>query len=190
MLDGRVIAGDPGGPHTYTARTFSSQRYEMKLFSSYGHPVPRVAGRDQRAGRSAAARILRTEFSDERDVFAMDITAAYEVPELRSLVRTFEHVRAPEPALVIADEWTADAPVQFETAITTRSSWRQERPLLLILDAGEGRRVQIAIEAPSGGVRVESEKIEEDCLPFERIAIRVVEPAAAGRVVLRCSPVR
>lgn len=190
VLDGRVLAGDPGGPHTYTARTFSSQRYSMKLFSSYGHPVPRVGGCDQRSGRAAAARILHVSFADDRDVLSMDLAAAYEVPGLRSLVRTFEHIRSPLPELRITDEWMADVAIEFETAITTRTAWRLEEPALLTLDDGEGRRVVVRFEAPNGGVRIEREKIEEDCEPFERIGIRVVRPTASGRISMRCVPYR
>ena len=160
----------------------------MRLFSSYGHPVPRVAGRNQKGGRTAAARILRTAFSDERDVIEMDITAAYDVPGLRSLVRTFEFVRGPNAALVITDAWASDAPLDFETAITTRSAWRCDGPLALTLDAGERRSVAVTIEAPENRIEISSETIEEDCVPFTRIALRTVRPFPQGIVVVRCSP--
>ena len=39
----KFVSRDPGG-EVYTARTFSSRRYEGQLLNSFGHPVPRVAG--------------------------------------------------------------------------------------------------------------------------------------------------
>ena len=46
---------DPGA-EVYTARTFSSKRYDSGVLNSFGHPVPRVAGKLQRSGRQAEAK--------------------------------------------------------------------------------------------------------------------------------------
>ncbi|MCX5685676.1 MAG: heparinase II/III family protein, partial [Planctomycetota bacterium] len=54
---------DPGA-EVYTARTFSSRRYDSKLLNSFGHAVPVVAGQLQRTGRDAQAKVLRADFTD------------------------------------------------------------------------------------------------------------------------------
>ncbi|MCH5374038.1 MAG: heparinase II/III-family protein, partial [Planctomycetes bacterium] len=67
---------DPGSEQ-YTARTFSSRRYESGVLNSFGHSVPRVAGQLQRNGRAAAAKIVRTEFTDTQDTLVLDLRDAY-----------------------------------------------------------------------------------------------------------------
>jgi len=52
VLGDRPLLLDPGG-EVYTARTFSSRRYESNVLNSFGHPVPLVAGKLQRTGRKA-----------------------------------------------------------------------------------------------------------------------------------------
>ena len=79
-LDGRTPLVDPGS-EVYTARTFSDRRYESNVLNSFGHPVPRVAGQLQQTGRQAAAKVLKTEFTDKADTLVMDISSAYAVKE-------------------------------------------------------------------------------------------------------------
>ena len=188
VLGGQILAGDPGGPNFYNARTFSGQRYTaFKLFSSYGHPVPRVDGIDQRPGRDAAAKVLKIETAPEADTLALDLRAAYPVPALRQLVRTFAYARGAAPSLVVRDEFAADKPVAFEVALTTRAAWRKLSDTQLELSLG-GRRMTADIAAPACGVDVTSEKIDEDCVPFERIAIRLKQPQAAAQLAVTLRP--
>ena len=80
-LAGKAPFLDPGREE-YTGRTFSSQRYESNVLNSYGHPVPRVAGKLQSQGRSAAVRVVETVFTDEMDTVA-DLAERYSYGELR-----------------------------------------------------------------------------------------------------------
>ena len=50
-----------------------------------------------------------------------------------------------------------------------------------------GQRLLADIEAPAG-IEVSSETIREDCLPFERIAIRLRAPLPSGRVTILFRP--
>jgi len=80
VVSGRsMIVCDPGA-EVYTARTFSARRYDSDVLSSFGHPVPVVAGQLQRTGADARARVLRTEFGEAQDVLALDLRAAYAFP--------------------------------------------------------------------------------------------------------------
>lgn len=190
VLGGQILVGDPGGPNFYNARTFSNVRYTaFKLFSSLGHPVPLVAGQAQRPGREAAARILpeAATATPAGDTFAIDLRSAYPVPELKSLVRTFRYSRGSQPALRVQDELHAEKPVSFETALTTRAKWKRASEYQLEFAAG-GQRLLADIEPPPGGVDISAEKIEEDCVPFERIAVRLRQPLAAGRLAITFRP--
>jgi len=99
---------DPGG-EVYTARTFSKDRYQSKLLNSYGHPVPVVAGKLQRAGAEARAVIVAKSFTDEADTYAMDLRSAYEVPELQVLQRSFVYDRTGTGSLTVTDTFAFTA---------------------------------------------------------------------------------
>ena len=93
MLGGVMMSGDPGGTQ-YTALTFSRKRYTIPLLASYGHPVPVLNNRYQQAGRKYAAKIISTDFSEEKEKVVMDIAGAYpEEANVKSVVRTFEYDR-------------------------------------------------------------------------------------------------
>ncbi|MDR1280789.1 MAG: heparinase II/III-family protein [Opitutaceae bacterium] len=91
VRDGALVLSDLGAD-TYNRAVFQSGlRYTSGVNNSFGHPVPRVAGKLQRTGKDARAITLRTGFTDARDLWEIDITSAYapDVPELRILTRTF-----------------------------------------------------------------------------------------------------
>ena len=117
MLDGVEMCGDPGG-EVYTRRTFSKDRYVSKMLNSYGHPVPVVGGRLQRTGRKAAAKVLKTSFTEGVDTIVLDCTAAYDVPELKSLVRTLVFDRRKGTA-TITDKVSFAKPTAFEVPVIT-----------------------------------------------------------------------
>ena len=100
---------DPGA-EVYTARTFSARRYQSKVLNSFGHAVPRVAGRLQETGRQAAAKILKTDFTDQADTLLMDISSAYKVEGLKKLERTFVFSRAGAGKLTVSDAVEFDEP--------------------------------------------------------------------------------
>ena len=69
---------DPGG-EIYTARTFSSRRYDSQVLNSYGNAVPVIGGRLQRTGAEARAIVRRADFTDQEDTLTLDIRSAYDV---------------------------------------------------------------------------------------------------------------
>jgi hypothetical protein len=183
----RAVLLDPG-PETYTARTFSSRRYESRLLSSYGHPVPVVAGRLQREGADARARVLRLDTTPLADTLVLDIASAYPVPELRKLERTFVYSRAGAGSLTVIDRVELAAPRSFATALVTRGEARQEADgSLVILDGDQAVRVSI----DSGGQpwRLTSEVIhEEAAVTPTRLAIELVSPVTEAAVTLKITP--
>jgi len=152
--------GDPGS-EVYTSRTFSSRRYESGVLNSWGHPVPRVAGQLQRAGRRAAATVLRTDFTDAKDTFVLDLRAAYDVEELTQLERTFVFDRQGRGSFRVTDRVAFDSPQRFGTALVTFQKWREEGPGRLVI--GEGNNaVEVLLEATAeAGVTMPSLQAEE-----------------------------
>jgi hypothetical protein len=178
-----VLVCDPGAI-PYTAKTFSPQRYDYKTIASYGHPVPLIAGKEQRPGADVIAKILVTDFSDRKDIFSMDITSAYDVPELKSLVREFIYSRKTQQSLQVVDIYEFSNPQSFETAIITRAKWEQISPNRLILQ-GKNEKLLVTITAANCGFSIHDEEIsEEKGLPYTRIGIKLNAPQKTGKVTL------
>lgn len=178
---------DPGS-EVYTARTFSSRRYESNLLNSYGHPVPRVAGQLQRTGREAAAEVLQADFSDERDVLALDLSAAYDVPELQTLTRTFEYSRVGEGALTVRDRVEFTQPAEFETAFITDGGWLERDDGTLVAWEVD-RAVQIEVTVDGASFDIEADEIHEEARAQPtRIAVHLSQPFEAATVTAVIMP--
>ena len=111
-----IVTGDVGG-EVYTRRTFSKDRYESKVLNSYGHPVPRVNGHLQGTGRQYRASVIEATAGEKCDRFTLDLTRAYDCPELVSLVRSFDIDRSGK--IVITDKVKFLKPSSFEDPILT-----------------------------------------------------------------------
>jgi len=182
---------DPGA-EVYTARTFSGRRYESNVLNSYGHPVPRVAGKLQKTGSKARGQVVRTEFTDAADTLVLDLRSAYGVKEVERLERTFVYSRAGAGSLTVTDDVVFATPQAFETALVTLGKWEQEKPgTLVVRDSGDAVRVEIAVTG--GEFEVAAEAIKEDVkahsLPT-RIAVRMKQPVAKARVTMTVTPVK
>lgn len=183
----RPILLDPGS-ETYTARTFSSHRYDSKLLNSFGHPVPVVAGQLQKEGAQSQAKVLKTEFSDAQDTFQLDIASAYRVPELKTLTRTFVYSRNGKGALNVSDHVQFSEPKSFGTAVLTLGSWKQQADgSLLVFDVNEAARIDI----DSGGraFSIDAEEIHEDApVAPTRLGINLKEPVTDATITLKITP--
>ncbi len=184
----RAVLLDPGG-ETYTARTFSSERYVSDLLNSYGHPVPVVAGELQSTGREAAADVLSTDFAEERDEIVMDISAAYEVPGLTRLEREFIYDRTGAGSFTVADTVEFAEAQSFETALITDGDWeRQEDGTLLIWDAS--RALEVEVDAGGAEWELVVDRIEEDArVQPTRLGIRLAGPVTEGSISTTMTPV-
>ena len=146
LMNGELVAGDVGG-EVYTARTFSSHRYDSKVINSYEHPVPRVGGRLQLQGREAAARVVKTDFTDARDTVVLDIAKAYDCPTLAELTRTFSFDRAARTATV-TDLVRFTAPTDFESPIMTTKPDLLKGHYSVTATGGDWEEVEEKMENP------------------------------------------
>jgi hypothetical protein len=106
------------GAGEYTKDYFGPARYAALHPSAQGHSVPLLDGRAQRAGRDAAATVLSYWDSATGLDFVLDLTAAYDVPGLRRLRRTFRW-RRPD-RLTVLDEVVADRPMELAELFISR----------------------------------------------------------------------
>ena len=188
-LDDKPLLLDPGG-EVYTARTFSSRRYESNVLNSCGHPVPLVNGKLQQTGRQARGRVVRDEFTEDSDTLVLDISSAYDVPELDTLQRKFVYSRQGSGSLTVTDEVAFSAPCNFGTALITFDDWQQRSDSsLLVRDQDKTLRVEIHVKGAA--FKIQAETIEEDLsgrkLPT-RLGINLTEPVSRAVVTLVITP--
>ncbi|UCF14870.1 MAG: hypothetical protein JSW59_15785, partial [Phycisphaerales bacterium] len=180
---------DPGG-EVYTARTFSSRRYDSDVLNSFGHPVPVVAGKLQRTGSRARGEVVHHEFTDSTDSLILDISSAYDVPQLKKLERRFVYSRLGAGSLTVTDEVTFSRPCEFGTALITFYKWKKvSSSSLTIYDQEEVLSLNIAVSG--AGFEIKPETIEEDLsggrLPT-RLGINLTRPVNHAVVSLIISP--
>lgn len=65
------------GVETYSAKTFSSRRYDIWTMQSAFHNLPNFDGYQQAAGKTFAAGHIRTRIEDDVAVIALDLAGAY-----------------------------------------------------------------------------------------------------------------
>ena len=183
------LAGDPGGPHAYDNKTFGPERYTYKILNSFGHPVPVVAGKLQRDATKVHPKVLKTKFTAAQDEIQIDLKPAYDVPELKKLVRAMTFSRAGAGAVTIRDTVSFATPQTFEVAIQTLGTfWRVDEQTIEIEFAGKKLRAEV--QTPDG-FELTEERIEELGAPvFTRIGIKLKRPLLAGEVSVAFTPVQ
>jgi hypothetical protein len=175
---------DPGSTE-YTALTFSARRYESKILNSWGHPVPVVAGHLQETGKEAAAKVIKTDFSDGKDVLVLDMRGAYRVEGLEKLERRFEYMRDGGGTFIVQDSVQFARPEKFGTCLITIGEWKEMGDgKLVITDRGES--LEVSIEAEGGKVEVTGDVIDESLhsqkAVVKRIGIEFLEPVVDARI--------
>lgn len=185
-LEGVLMVGDPGGPHTYSAATFSPQRYDVHpSISSFGHPVPTVNGKTQRAGREAQAKVLDTTFNDAEDRFTLDLKSAYADETLSRLERHFVYGRAGNGSLTITDHFTFTQPGIFEVALCTHGEWKQLDEKTVEFKR-QGKILRATVETPPGAhVAITAQKIEDSAPAFTRLSLKLLQPSLEGELTVR-----
>ncbi len=189
VVDDRALLVDPG-KEVYTRRSDSPQRYDSNVLNSFGHSVPIVAGKLQKSGQDAKGEIVRTEFTDDKDTFVIDMRTAYEVPELEKIQRTFEFSRVGAGSFTVTDEVKFSEPKSFGTALITFDKWKKVgENSLLVYDSQKAVRVDIEIEG--GEFEITAEEIKEDMpnkvLPI-RLGINITKPVTEAVIKMKITP--
>ncbi|MEV4410959.1 heparinase II/III family protein [Catellatospora sp. NPDC049609] len=136
---------DDLGAGEYTAAYFRSGRYDVLQPSSLGHSVPVVDGEVQLPGRDRAAKVLRYHADGGTVCFDLDLTAAYQVAGLRSLVRRFHWW--PQGRLELTDEIDTERALPVDEIFISR-----RRPSLSAGSADWDGLVTLARACPQASV--------------------------------------
>lgn len=78
------------GAGLYTKQYFGEERYSILCNSSAGHSVPIINGCFQSEGAQFSSQVLEVDLSENKDRFKLELSAAYEIPDLLKLERLFE----------------------------------------------------------------------------------------------------
>jgi hypothetical protein len=188
-LKSTQIVGDPGGPGFYDADTFSNKRYTYRLLNSFGHPVPEIDGKLQLDATRVHPTIVSTSFTPREDSIAMDITPAYDDPNLKKVFRTMRYSRAHDGPTVmffgsieITDQFDLNGPADIVESFPTHGTMKQIDDKTIEIDY-EDARLRVSIDAP-GGFTLTQDKIDDMGNPFLRIGARI-HLATSGKVVMR-----
>jgi hypothetical protein len=186
MIGDQQVILDPGSVE-YTRTTFSKDRYTIKKLSSYGHPVPLIAGQEQTAGRTSQAVILRHEFTEETDTLAMDLKSAYPVTELEKLERTFVYSRQGTGSLEVTDVVEYSEPQTFETALITYGTYEKTGANTLEVTE-KGKTAAVEIDSGENSIEIADDLIESTNGSPRRIAVRFEKPVKKGQISMRIWP--
>lgn len=172
---------DPG-PEVYSRQSFGRERYTFSLLNSFGHCVPVVAGKLQRTGRGAKGVILKTDFTDEQDTVVMDMTSAYDVPELKSLIRTFVFNR-PDKTITVTDAVEFTEPKDFSTALISRSNVKAYKPERHFIYGGLDACLDVNITASTAfTAKTERLILQFDRLGPYRLSATLEQPVEKGAI--------
>ncbi len=110
------------GVETYTAKTFSDQRYEIWTMQSAFHNLPTINGIMQKNGREYEAKGIRYNATEKSATFRLDISSAFpEEAEVRSWIRTITLNRGKN--VIIQDKYELEE--ARENLQMTLMSWRK-----------------------------------------------------------------
>jgi len=103
--DGKPVFIDVG-VETYTAKTFSKDRYDIWTMQSAFHNLPTVNGIMQHAGEAYRAAKVKYSSNDEMAEVSLDIASAYPGEAgIRSWIRTCRMIRGPKARIEVIDDF-------------------------------------------------------------------------------------
>jgi hypothetical protein len=184
-MGGVQPVGEPGGPLFYNANTFNSHRLEFKLMNSFGHPVPEIGGHLQLDATTVKVSVPAHSLSDAADSITIDMTNAYDAPELKNLKRTLVHSRAGAGSVTVTDAFELNKATEIVESLPTHGTWQKldDKTVLFTLD---GQKVRAVVDAPVPFTFAET-KVDEYRNPFTRVEVHVPLPGS-GKISITLTP--
>jgi hypothetical protein len=123
------------GVETYSAKTFSSKRYEIWTMQSAYHNLPTIGGVMQKEGQQYAARDVHYRADDASAEFSLDLARAYPAEAgVKTWQRRLRLDRA-RNQVTVSDRYTAaQAPRELTLTLMTPLRMTQSGPGTLTLD--------------------------------------------------------
>ncbi len=188
LIDNEPVAGDIGAP-SYTAGAFDK---DNPARSSWGHPVPRVAGKLQSNGIEFKGEVTSTSFSEGEDVAILDIMPAYEIDGLELLERTMTNTKAGMGTITVADKFKSSKAIEFGTAIMVNVEY-SIKGNTITLNTGN-HKVLVTVEAEGGKVKLTDERVQVEHLRTGRKSYRIgvdfTQPLTEGKISVKYTPIK
>ena len=187
------LDGQPGiidvGRETYTAQTFSGNRYDLWFTRGSAHNAPVVNGFEQKDGRDYQA--TRVEFLDQvsSQRLSMNLEKAYPAEAgIESLRRDLLFLRGANAQVQIRDTWTLSrGPSNMRYIFYAAAPVEQLQPGRLAVLVGR-RRLLFEFDPPGMAVRLEQVTVADETLRRNwgdrliRIVLENKESRASGAI--------
>lgn len=181
------------GRETYTAKTFSSRRYEIWTMQSQYHNLPKINGIDQHQGRDFVATNSTFKADSKKAVFSTDIFKAYpESAEVKSWIRSYTLQRGKK--FSIADKYqlnkiTGETSLNFVTCCKVRDNGNGT-----INFEGDDFSLQMKYDPKIFSLKIEETKITDRGLKrywdvITRIVLNYKNPILKGKNRVEISPI-
>jgi hypothetical protein len=151
------------GRETYTAKTFSSRRYEIWTMQSQYHNLPKINGIDQKDGREFVATNSTFTADAKKASFSTDIFKAYpDEAQVKKWVRSYTLER--EKRFVITDDFELNKVITPSTLnFVTSCKVTVTAPGNLQLE-GDGFTLNMAYNSKNLSPKIEITQITDDGL--------------------------
>ena len=174
------------GREAYTARTFSSRRYEIWTMQSGYHNLPVINGTDQKDGASFKAKNSTFSANSRSATFSTDIAGAYpKEAQVKSWVRSYTLNRG--KSFIINDKFELSGLSDKKTSsnLITYCKVTDLKPGLLKLD-GDGFKLNLSYNAKVVKPKIEYIEVKDHSLQrywpkgVTRVLFEFVKPGLKG----------
>jgi hypothetical protein len=191
-FDGKPCLVDIGR-ETYTAKTFSSRRYEIWTMQSGYHQLPKINGVDQMQGRQYEARNTTFTADAKKAVFSTDISGAYpDAARVNKWVRSYRLDRGRK--FTISDAWELAEIKEQPTSLNFITSCKVTETAAGSLDLeGDGFTLTMKYDAKSLSPKIEFYEVTDGGLRrywpggITRVVLKIENPGLKGRNVVTVS---
>jgi hypothetical protein len=184
------------GRETYTAKTFSSRRYEIWTMQSQYHNLPKINGVDQMQGRSYEAENTTFTANKSRAIFTTDIAGAYpEQASVKKWVRSYRLDRGKR--FIISDDYELAKVENGPTTVNfiTYCKVSESAPGTLNL-VGDGFEMVMKYNTKSVTAKIEFHEVTDTGLKrywpdgVTRIVLELKDPGIKGKNQVVITPVK
>ena len=175
------------GVEQYTAKTFSSHRYDIWTMQSAYHSLPTIGGVMQAAGHQYAASAVAYSANDEAAEFKLDIAKAYPAQAgVQAWARTLRLARR-RNMVQLTDQYKLAKPSSIELSLMTPCTVDTTNPGRIQLSVGVGIEYDAKLLQPS----VDEITVEDPRLKpiwgnrLYRIRLGLRNPASRGQWEIR-----
>lgn len=173
--------GDLGGPKSYYADSFGSERYtKYKTNGSYGHPLPVFGGVYQKDGEAYKGIVLHKLQTDAKEEVVMDLKGAYPKNDLLKAIRTFTYERNDTITFVVKDEFEYESAQYFESALTFKAFWIKKDDNTIEFTDGN-RKLYVRIDSKGEPYELIEDSWKENTPDtHKRLAVRFINKVVTG----------